>query len=348
MIIYAVVINIFFAIDFYFSSGIQGATLHSFTITYFLIIAIAQKKHYWYWTLGNLALVIGLVVYEYYHPEVVHLRYSSRSNQFIDITSTYVINIVLIFACLTYIINNYAIEKGIAEQNETAIKRLSEEKSKLISIISHDFSTPLRNIQGYLYILRKTELDQANRTHLEKELVRNTEEAQHLLNNLLWWTTKQMEGKQYPLSAIALDNCLKEVLFDAKQTAGLKEITFAIDLKANLFIKANAELLQLMVGNLINNAIKFTDAGGHIHITAGLVNGICLLQVSDSGKGIKPAEQADIFALNIKPTYGTNHEKGVGLGLALCKELADIQSIKLDFESAVGMGSTFSLYIPLA
>lgn len=85
MVIYSVIIHIFFAINFYLSSGIQGTALHSFTISYFLIIAIAKRQHYWFWTLGNLAVVGALIAYEYFHPELIFNRYNSRTSQFIDI-----------------------------------------------------------------------------------------------------------------------------------------------------------------------------------------------------------------------------------------------------------------------
>lgn len=346
MIIYSVIIQIFFGIDFYFSSGIQGATLYSFSVTYFLIIAMAKRQHYWYWTLGNLAVVIGLVIYEYHHPEVVHYRYSSRSSQFTDIASTYVVNMILIFSCLTYIINNYTLEKKIAEENAVAMTRLNEEKNKLISIVSHDFRAPLRNFQGYLNILKKTDLNAADRDRLQDELSRTTDEAQRLLDNLLSWTIKQMEKTNYELSSFNLLSCLNEVFDYGKLAATAKGIEFLTDIRPDLMVTANQDLLQLMVRNLVNNAIKFTHSGGTITVEAVIVPDGCLLRLSDTGKGIDEADQLDIFTLDIRSSFGTDGEKGVGLGLVLCKEFADSQNINISFESKPDVGTAFSLVIP--
>lgn len=346
MILYAIIIHLFFALDFYFSSGIQGATLHSFTIAYFLIIAIAQKRHYWYWTIGHLALVIALIVYEYHHPEIINFRYSGRAHHFTDITSTYIITIGLIFACLTYIINNYNREKKIVEQNALAMKKLNDEKNKLISIISHDFNTPLRNIQTYLSILKKVDLSKEERNELESELSRTTDETQRLLSNLLSWTIKQMDSSEHALSSFQLSGCLEEVLDTTEKAAKAKNIQFITQMNAAIFVKANKELLQTMVRNLLNNAIKFTGEKGLIRISAIEQNKYCLMTIHDTGIGIDADTQKDIFSLNIQSTFGTNHEKGIGLGLVLCKEFADAQHIDIWFESKLGEGTTFYLKIP--
>lgn len=346
MIIYSTIIHTFFGLDFYFSSGIQGATLYSFTISYFLVLAIAKRQHYWYWTVGHLALVLGLIVYEYYHPDVIHYRYSSRSNQFIDIASTYVVNIILIFSCLTYIINNYTVEKKITEAQTLAMRRLNEEKNKLISIISHDFRAPLRNFQGYLNILKKTDLNEADRDRLQGELSRTTDEAQRLLDNLLSWTMKQMDGANYDLTGINLLTCLDEVFDYGKPAATEKGIEFITNIPPDLTVKANYGLLQLMVRNLVNNAIKFTHSGGKISVEAETLQDGCLLRIADTGKGIDQSDKQDIFTLNIRSSFGTGGEKGVGLGLVLCKEFADTQHISISFESKKDLGTTFSLLIP--
>lgn len=343
MVMYAVIINIFFALDFYFSSGIQGATLYSFTIAYFLIIAIARKKHYWYWTIGNLVLVLGLIFYEYHHPQTVHYRYSSKANQYIDIASTYTINIILIFSCLTYIINNYKLEKRLAEERERKMRSLSEEKTKLISIISHDFRTPLRNIQAYLEILQKTDLSKEERDGIQSELATQTAETQRLLKNLLAWTRGQMDSSPLVLDRLDLGATLQELQSEALRAASAKGVNFISEIPDGIFVLVNVVMLETIVRNLINNAIKFTPKGGSVRIYVKENEGGLELIVSDTGIGITKSQQANVFSLNINPTYGTDNERGIGLGLALCKELAIAQKMDISFESKKGNGTRFCL-----
>ncbi|MDQ8004101.1 MAG: HAMP domain-containing sensor histidine kinase [Pedobacter sp.] len=347
MVIYSVIIHIFFAINFYLSSGIQGTALHSFTISYFLIIAIAKRQHYWYWTLGNLVVVGALIVYEYYHPELIFNRYGSRRSQFIDVASTYTVDLLLIFGGLTYIINNYDREKKIARENEMAMKRLSQEKSKLISMISHDFRTPLRNVQGYLDILKRTDLESNERARLEVELEKSTTETQHLLDNLLSWTTKHLEDGKIELLSVNLTDCLKDQLSNFARAANFKLVNFENKLPKEINVRVNPAMLQLMVRNLMDNALKFTSSGGNITLSAELSADVCQLHIRDSGAGIAEEAQQDIFSLNIKSSFGTEGEKGVGLGLALCKEFADLQGVDMSFQSRVGKGTIFTLAIPM-
>jgi signal transduction histidine kinase len=105
-------------------------------------------------------------------------------------------------------------------------------------------------------------------------------------------------------------------------------------------------MLQLVVRNLVSNAIKFTQVGGVIDISTEMVLNEYKISVRDNGNGIAFDQQADIFSLRAKSTFGTGNEKGVGLGLLLCKEFTEQQGGRIGFESTPGKGSTFFIYMP--
>lgn len=106
-------------------------------------------------------------------------------------------------------------------------------------------------------------------------------------------------------------------------------------------------MLQLVVRNLLQNAIKFTPKNGVIKINTDANGAFCQLQVSDSGTGI-PAEQlASLFSGNTIPAYGTANEKGVGLGLILCREFMERQGGRISVQSTLGKGSVFTIELPL-
>ena len=111
-------------------------------------------------------------------------------------------------------------------------------------------------------------------------------------------------------------------------------------------VVADVDMLQLVIRNLLSNAIKFTPKGGIIHIEAELIGSECKMMVKDNGKGIPKNKQVKIFTIKTQPEYGTNNEKGVGLGLALCKEFTERQGGSISFESTVGKGSSFFVFIP--
>ncbi|SDM22065.1 Histidine kinase-, DNA gyrase B-, and HSP90-like ATPase [Daejeonella rubra] len=116
----------------------------------------------------------------------------------------------------------------------------------------------------------------------------------------------------------------------------------------SIIVLADKDMLQLVIRNLLNNAVKFTAVGGKISIRSTVENNNCIITVTDNGRGIPYDMQADLFSMKVKSTYGTRNEKGVGLGLALCKEFAEIQNGKIWFESVPGKGTTFYISMVLS
>ena len=108
------------------------------------------------------------------------------------------------------------------------------------------------------------------------------------------------------------------------------------------------DMLQLVVRNLLNNAIKFTPSFGKISISTTTDNDRVIIAIIDNGAGIPLEQQHEIFSLKIRSTYGTNNEKGIGLGLVLCKEYIELQNGSIQFESQPEAGTTFFISLPAA
>jgi two-component system sensor histidine kinase/response regulator len=216
-----------------------------------------------------------------------------------------------------------------------------------MSIISHDLRTPLINIQSYLELLNEDELDSEQRPALEKDLLTATNSTMAMLSNLLQWSKSQMQGPSVNLLQLNLLSILKSTLEMGEIQAGKKSITFNYHIGHNINVIADSDMLQLVIRNLISNAIKFTPEGGIINIDTQLEQHECKITVKDSGKGIAPQVQEKIFSITTEPEYGTNNERGAGLGLLLCKEFIERQGGRIEFKSVVGQGSAFYVFIPL-
>src|SRR5690606_37006849 len=127
-----------------------------------------------------------------------------------------------------------------------------------------------------------------------------------------------------------------------------KGITLDKQLDDTLYAWVDRDMLQLIVRNLINNAIKFSPRGAHIQVSVCASGADCLITVADTGMGITPAQQAALFSLKTRSTYGTDNERGIGLGLFLCKEYTLAQEGRLSFDSELGKGTKFYVSFPLA
>ena len=107
-------------------------------------------------------------------------------------------------------------------------------------------------------------------------------------------------------------------------------------------------MFELVIRNLVNNAIKFTKKGGSIVVNAGTKDNDCLITVKDNGLGMDEALQNSLFKLTASSTYGTDSERGIGIGLLLCKEFTDLLGGKIWFESEKDKGSTSVSYTHLS
>jgi signal transduction histidine kinase len=106
-------------------------------------------------------------------------------------------------------------------------------------------------------------------------------------------------------------------------------------------------MMQLILRNVIGNAIKFTRPGGHIVVKSETRDSNCIISVRDNGIGMSSEKQQSIFSLNVESTFGTDNEKGVGLGLMLCMEFIKAQNGKIWLESEPGDGTCLYISVPM-
>ncbi|RCR67749.1 sensor histidine kinase [Larkinella punicea] len=342
-----VTITILFAVNYFFNSGMSGASLLSFTITLFLLLIAGPSRHSQFWVLFNLAIVLSLLAVEYLYPQFIVETYPDRLAQTVDLASTYCVNVFFLYFGTLFFTKAYKVEQKRVEERSVVFERLNEEKNKLFSIVSHDLRSPLASVQQYLEVLKQIELDSDERKKIESELLVGINHTQEMLVNLLSWSTSQMRGTTVSLAPVNVSACLKPIIEIYKPLAAQKEIQLVLRVDGLPNVLADGNLLQLIVRNLVGNAIKFTPTGGQITIEATRTDTSGLITVKDTGRGIKEADKPQLFSLKAQPTFGTNNERGVGLGLFLCKQYAEVQQGAIWFESQEKVGTTFFLALPL-
>lgn len=348
-------------LNYFTNSGINGSTDVIWPSYLLLIFAITPYPQHLKWLFIYLLWFIVLHAIEYKYPQWVQHPFVPGKGQFTDRITAFPIPLLSIYIIMTFIRRNYDTEKKITEEKTLAIESSKEqllikkdqlektntEKNKLMSIISHDLRSPLINIQNYLNLLADNRIDSDERAHIEHALLKSTNNAMEMLSNLLHWSKSQMKGASVQLAKVNLINTLQNTLEIENQNALKKEITLNYHIPEKYMVIADVDMLQLVVRNLISNAIKFTSPGGTINVYAQLIHNECKLTVKDNGKGIALDKREDIFSIKSKSTFGTHNEKGVGLGLVLCKEFIERQGGRISFESNEGNGSSFFIYLPV-
>jgi len=347
--------NIAFGVNYFFSSGISGPSFLFFAAVFLMTVAIIPKKDIKGWIAFNIFMFLAVVLTEYFFPQAVVFTYLSVSAKLLNFTVTYLVLIFIIYFAFTYIRRNYEVERFLVvqknkdiEKQKFDLEKLNAEKDKIFSIVSHDLRAPLHSIQGYLELLVDTQISGEERNSIEGELLRITRDTSNMLTNLLTWAKSQMEGAYAKLDLINVTSVLNSSLSVERDIALKKGVKFEIKADDHLKIIADLNLFQIVVRNLVNNAIKFTPVNGLVSLHATKKNGKCYISVIDNGLGIDIEQQKKLFNLKASSTYGTNNEKGIGLGLLLCKEFVDLQGGEIWFESNIALGSTFFLAFNLA
>lgn len=234
------------------------------------------------------------------------------------------------------------------EKRSEELERLNQVKDKFFSIISHDLRSPINALAGMLDLMDKGAVTAEELPVHVKELRVRFNHTRTLLNNLLDWTLLQMDKLNLQPGKIDLHKMVDENILLLGPVQG-KDIHILNQIPESTISFADLNTVNLVIRNLITNAIKFTNDGGEVIIRSEDKGNEWLVSVRDNGVGIKP-EVMDILFDKTAPytTRGTANEKGTGLGLILCKEFIEKNGGKIGVESKEGDGSTFFFTLPKA
>ncbi|WP_299780438.1 ATP-binding protein [uncultured Formosa sp.] len=234
--------------------------------------------------------------------------------------------------------------KAILEQS-AHLENINNIKDRLFSIVSHDLKDSLTSINGFIDLLKDGSLTRQEFDRLIPELSENANNASLLLFNLLNWSKSQMQSLEP--NATLFD--IREVILDKIKLIEHKLVDKDIELIDNTlrdFVYADYSMVEIVIQNLLANAVKFTKAGDSITISNQINNGKSIISIEDTGIGISQTNIQKLFKSNTFSTRGTKNEKGTGLGLSICKELIDLNKGKIWVESIVNSGSTFFVELP--
>ncbi len=235
-----------------------------------------------------------------------------------------------------------------ADQN---LRELNALKDKLFSIIGHDLRGPIGNFTSLLQLLLNNinKMSQTDMVELLYSMQQTANSTFSLLNNLLLWSRSQrgeiiFNPEEISIFLIVEDN-MELLLGSAKS----KKIQLVNKVKEECKAYGDDMMITTVLRNLISNAIKFTNESGTVTVFTKKTDGYITICVEDNGVGMAEEYQNKLFRKDqYFTTYGTNNEKGSGLGLSLCKEFVDLNRGKIWIESTLGTGSKLFFTLPNA
>jgi PAS domain S-box-containing protein len=235
------------------------------------------------------------------------------------------------------------------KKSEQELKKLYEDKEKFISILAHDLRSPFNGLLGFSQLLVESiEQNKIIKIGEWAQLIHKTLITTfNLLEDILQWSRAQQGNMPFePVNFYLYDACT-QVIEEINHTALAKDISVTCNISGKLSVFSDLNLIKILIRNLSSNAIKFTSRGGTVTLSAEEGDNEIIVSVADTGIGLDKEAVSKIFNTpGRKTTYGTDNEKGSGLGLLICKEFIDRIGGTIWVESEENKGSIFSFTIP--
>lgn len=228
---------------------------------------------------------------------------------------------------------------------------LARIKSDFVANVSHELRTPLALIRMYAETLELGRLaSEAQRQAYYQIISEETQRLTRLVNNILNFSHIESGRKQYQFAPVALNPMVEEVMERYRFTLDQQGFRVEMDLAEALPpVRADAEAIAEALINLIDNAVKYSEADKYVRVSTGRAADGIFVEVADHGIGIAPEDQDRIFDAFYRASSSLVHDtQGTGLGLALVRHIAEAHGGAVRVQSRAGQGSRFRLTFPAA
>jgi two-component system phosphate regulon sensor histidine kinase PhoR len=235
-------------------------------------------------------------------------------------------------------------------RNVTDMKMLEEMRSDFVANVSHELRTPLTSIRGFAEtLLDGAYEDPATARKFLMIINKEAERLSRLIDEIL--NLSRIEDKKFVLNyeAFSISDIIHRTAAIVQTRAAEKNLTINIDVPDDLpAVQGDPDMIRQVLLNLIDNAINYTQPGGTVLVRAAVEQGELMVDVQDNGIGITPENLSRLFERFYRVDKARSREMGgTGLGLAIVKHIVEAHKGKVQVESKVGRGSTFSFRLPL-
>ncbi|RXG27212.1 tetratricopeptide repeat-containing sensor histidine kinase [Leeuwenhoekiella marinoflava] len=241
-------------------------------------------------------------------------------------------------------------KQSVLNEYNRNLTTINREKNKFFSIVAHDVKSPVAAILSSANMLHSN-LESFTSEELEKlasELKSQSSNLHYLLEHVLIWAKSQMDGFKFVSKEINLKVFIEHLYNNELVFIKRKDIKILCNISADIVLISDPQVVQVVLRNLLNNAIKFTPNGGVITFDIEEKKNFHYIHVSDTGVGMTQDKIEKVLVNKERYTVeGTANEVGNGIGLILCQEIAKKAGGEITATSSVGKGSTFTLALPV-
>ncbi len=241
--------------------------------------------------------------------------------------------------------------RRLAAENEQLYRQAQEAnrlKDEFLATLSHELRTPLNALMGWIHLLKSGQLTPEKRERAIGAIERSAQLQAQLTSDLLDISGVITGKLRLQLEPTAVGPILEDVMEAIRPAATSKGVGCTCQAEVPEALLLDGARVQQILTNLIGNAVKFTPRGGSVHVEAGVVEGVLVIRVRDTGAGIAPLFLPHVFERFRQADAGTTrYHGGLGLGLSIVKELTELHGGWVSAESAgENLGATFTVRIP--
>jgi len=239
--------------------------------------------------------------------------------------------------------------KRIIEKQANELRAANATKDIIFSVISHDLRDALGSFKEFANLVTDPRMNLSTED-MEEFFVFLKEKASatfELLENLLWWSRSQRKLLHPKLRQFGISKAVDEAMLVFIEQAEKKGVAIDNQISSDAQVVADYDHTQTILKNLISNSIKYSNSDKSVTISLEEKEDSVMVSFKDQGIGIEKEHLPNLFdSLNYHSTFGTDGEKGSGIGLVLCKELIQLNRGSINVESTYGEGSLFTFSLP--
>jgi K+-sensing histidine kinase KdpD len=252
------------------------------------------------------------------------------------------------------LLRQYELEQIIDKRTEELtiknqeLEKSNQTKNKFFSIVSHDLRSPFSGVLGILEVLNDPEhkVDEKTQKQLLKSAKDSAGNTYELMENLLVWARSQMNKSNCNPQVNNLSELLRKNIELKQVTAEQKEIKLIANIPEKLEAYFDLNMIDTVIRNILGNAVKFSQSGGLVEVSAEVQKEEIIVYIADSGIGLNEEEARNLFEIKKESRKGTGGEKGTGLGLIICKEFIEKNGGRIWATPNNPNGTVFHFTIP--
>ena len=242
----------------------------------------------------------------------------------------------------TIILRNLKTKQDQLLERTRRLEHSNKTRQRMINILSHDLRSPLNSLVSLLDLQRLGELDDASRARHLESIGTHTAEMLESLDHLLYWAYGEIDRKEFAKETVNLREEVNTVLKFIVLLVNEKGVRVENRVDEEHAVLVDRNHFQLVMRNLITNAVKFSDRGDTVRVTSERQECMIVVNVIDEGIGL----DGSIVKDELRVRKGTAGEKGTGLGLKLCYEIAELNDGRIESRNNEAGGAIFAFYLP--